>query len=335
MKPVLSPLVVVLINLTPLSADTVELYNGDRLSGQVEALVSSKLTLQTSYAGTLSIQWDQIETLSTAEPFLVEFIDGESTTGSISSPEPGTLQIGSNSPVAVTEVVALRRERAVRPEPGFFASWQGSADLGYTFSRGNTTIDNLSISFQPERETLVDRTRLQVRSLYSAQGEERSSNMHLGQIRYDRFLSPRTFVFAQGRFETDQREQLDLRTSQGGGLGIEFQIDPLTSVSIFAGMTFLQEDFQSLARKLSAEALAGLEFETAGLEPFVIGTRSQLLPILTEGRYRVEWTASVRIPFFGGFTLGLELFENFDSDPPQVDIRKNDFGLLSTFGLTF
>ena len=335
MKLALMPLLVVLINLTPLFADTVELSNGDRLSGQVEGLDSAKLTLQTTYAGTVKIQWDQIETLSTSEPFVVEFNNGESTIGSISSPEPGTLQIGSNSSVAVAQVVAIRKETAVPREPGFFASWQGSVDAGYTFSRGNTRIDNLSISFQPERQTAVDRTRVQVRSLYSVQEEGTSSNMHLGQIRYDRFLSPRTFIFTQGRVETDQREQLNLRTGEGGGLGIEFQIDPDTVVSIFAGMTFLQEDFKGLARKLSAEALTGLEFETVRFEPFLIGSRSQLLPILTDDRYRVEWAATIRVPLFGGFSLGLEMFENFDSAPPQVDIKKNDFGLLSTFGLTF
>ena len=335
MKLALMPLLVVLINLTPLIADTVELSNGDRLSGQVEGLDSAKLTLQTTYAGTVMIQWDQIETLSTSEPFVVEFNNGESAIGSISSPEPGTLQIGSNSSVAVAQVVAIRRETAVPSKPGFFASWQGSADAGYTFSRGNTRIDNLSISFQPERRTAVDRTLVQVRSLYSVQEEGTSSNMHLGQVRYDRFLTPRTFVFTQGRIETDQRERLDLRTSEGGGFGMEFQIDPDTVVSIFAGMTFLQEDFEGLARKLSAEVLTGLEVETVRFKPFLLGSTSQLLPILTDDRYRVEWTAGIRIPLVGGFNLGVEMFDNFDSAPPQVDIKKNDFGLLSTFGLTF
>ena len=76
MKLALMPLLVALIPLTPLWADTVELSNGDRLSGQVEGLDLAKLTLQTTYAGTVKIQWDQIETLSTSESFVVEFNNG-------------------------------------------------------------------------------------------------------------------------------------------------------------------------------------------------------------------------------------------------------------------
>jgi hypothetical protein len=29
------------------------------------------------------------------------------------------------------------------------------------------------------------------------------------------------------------------------------------------------------------------------------------------------------------------MFDNFDSDPPQVDVRKNDFGIVSTVGYAF
>ena len=332
MKLPLVPLVVVLLNCNPLFADTVELNNGDRLSGQVERLFSAKLRFHTTYAGTLEIQWDQIETLSTSEPFVVEFTNGESTTGSIFSPGPGSLQIGSDAPIPVSEVYAIRKEAVV---PGFFEPWEGSADVGYTLSRGNTTIDNLSFSFQPERKGVLDRILVRMHSLYSVQQEETSSNMHRLQVRYDRFLTSRTFVFVQGRAETDEQALLDFRTSQGGGLGMEFQIDPVTTVSIFGGMTFLQERFESLQRELSTEGVAGLEVETTRFEPFVIGTRGQFLPILSGDRFRAEWTANIRIPVFGGFNLGLQMFDNFNSAPPQATIRKNDFGLLSTFGLTF
>ncbi len=332
MKLALMPLLVVLIHLTPLWADTVELSNGDRLSGQVESLDLAKLTLQTTYAGTVKIQWDQIETLSTSESFVVEFNNGESSIGSIFSPEPGSLQIGSESPIPVSAVYAIRKEAAV---PGFFESWEGSADVGYSLSRGNTTIDNLSLSFQPERRTVLDRIRIQMHSLYSVQQEETSSNMHRLQVQYDRFVSSHTFVFVQGRAETDEQAMLDLRTSQGGGLGMEFPLGPVTTVSIFGGMTFLQERFESLERTLSSEGLAGVEFETSRLGPLVIGTRGQFLPLLSGGRFRAEWTANIRIPVFGGFNLGLQMFDNFDSAPPQATIRENDFGLLSTFGLTF
>ena len=109
----------------------------------------------------------------------------------------------------------------------------------------------------------------------------------------------------------------------------------MTQLSLFGGLTFLQENFEGLDRTLSAEAITGLEFESARFEPFIISTLAQLLPILTDSRYRVQWSANLRVPLFAGFNLGLQMFDNFDSDPPQIDVRKNDFGIVSTVGYAF
>ena len=155
------------------------------------------------------------------------------------------------------------------------------------------------------------------------------------QGRYDRFLSSRIFFFVNGLVETDERETLDLRTSEGGGFGIEFMLDSATQLSVLGGMTFLQENFQGLDRTFNAEAIAGVEWKTERFEPFVIGTISQLLPILGEGRFRFRWSANIRIPLFAGFSMGLQMFDNFDSEPPQIDVKKNDFGVVSTVGYTF
>ena len=327
--------VVVLSHTSFVAGDMINMTNGDRLSGEIQGLASANLSFRTTYAGTLEISWDQIQALSAASPLVVEFSSGVSETGVISSPEPGTLQLDSNRPVSLSQVVAIHKEADVPQEPSFLESWDGSADLGYIFVRGNTTIDNLTVNFGPARETDVDRIRILAQSLYSVQDEAEASSMHSVQGRYDRFLGSRVFFFINGLVETDQREKLDLRTSQGGGLGTEFALDPVTQLSIFGGMTFLQESFKGLDRTLGAEAVAGFEFESARFEPFVIGTLGQLLPILTDGRYRLQWSANIRIPLFAGFNLGLQMFDNFDSNPPQIDVKKNDIGMVSTLGYTF
>jgi hypothetical protein len=266
---------------------------------------------------------------------VVEFDDGVSAMGIISSPQPRTLQIDSNPPVSFAEVVAIYKKAALPEGSSFMESWEATADLGYTFVRGNTSIDNFALHFHPVRKTDVDRIRVLAQSLYSVQDDAEASSMHSVQGRYDRFLNSRIFFFVSGLVEIDERETLDLRTSEGGGLGMEFALDPATQLSILGGMTFLQEKFKGLDRTLNAEVIAGVELKTERFEPFVIGTTSQLLPILGEGRFRVRWSANIRIPLFAGFSMGLQMFDNFDSEPPQIDVKKNDFGVVSTVGYTF
>jgi hypothetical protein len=327
--------VVVLLNTCSLTADTIYLTNGDRLSGEVQSLASATFTFHTAYAGTIELSWEQIQALSTASPLFVEFDDGVSAVGMISSPQPGTLQIESDPPVSLAKVVAIYRETPVPVEPSFWKSWDGSANLGYTLVRGNTSIDNLTLNFDPIRETDMDRIRVLAQTLYNVQDDAEASSMHSVQSRYDRFLGSRLFYFVHGLVETDERETLDLRTSEGGGFGMEFALDPATQLSILGGMTFLQENFEGLNKTLNAEALAGLELETERFEPFVISTISQLLPILGESRYRIRWSANIRIPLFAGFSMGFQMFDNFDSAPPKIEIKRNDFGVVSTLGYTF
>jgi len=335
MKHFLLCTVAVLVIPCFLTADTIHLTNGDHLSGEIQSLASETLTFQTAYAGTLKIAWDQIQTLSADSPLIVEFAGGASARGLISSPQPETLQIGSDPPIPLARIVAIYKDANTPRTSSFLESWKGSANIGYTLVRGNTTIDNFTFNFDPARQTDADRIRILAQSLYSAQDDAEASSMHSAQGRYDRFLGPRFFFFINGLAETDQREKLDLRTSEGGGFGMEFELDPLTQLSLFGGLTFLQENFEGLDRTLSAEAIAGLEFESTRFEPFIIGTRAQLLPILKDSRYRMQWSANLRVPLFAGFNLGLQLFDNFDSDPPQIDVKKNDFGIVSTVGYAF
>ena len=337
---------VVLTICLPLWADHVELNNGDRLTGDIKNLSSGQLNFETHYAGPLQIQWAHVKSLSTSEPFLVQLANGKSSHGLISSSDPGLLNIGSSVSVSTKEIVSIQKEVATLSAPGLFQNWTGSIDGGYNFNRGNTDIENLAISFQPERETDTDRIRVRARSFYSVQNRAYlpgvgiseiriSSNMQMGQARYDRFMGSKSFIFALGRVEKDERERLNLRTSQGGGFGMEFRPSSQTYVSLFGGLTFLQEDFENIEKKFSAEGLAGIEFETDRFAPFIISSKGQLLPGFSEDRYRLEWDLSIRIPLFAGFNLGMEMFENFDSNPPRENVRKSDFGLISTIGLTF
>ena len=52
----------------PVSADTVWLNNGDRLSGEIILLDGGKLALKTKYAGQVLIAWKDIDTLRSDKP---------------------------------------------------------------------------------------------------------------------------------------------------------------------------------------------------------------------------------------------------------------------------
>lgn len=321
----------------PALGDQVDLQNGDRLSGQVKSLTGGKLVLETDYAGELTIDWSQVKSLRTEQEYLVTLLDGaDPVAGPLQPGQEGRVEIGTEEvqEVPLEEIVRIEPKPVPGEKPGIFDRWHGHVDLGYSITRGNTDLNNLAFTVQPERETPRDRIGVLFQSIYSVQDGITSSNLHRARIRYDRFLGDQTFYFILLAAKQDERELLDLRTRQGAGFGIKFSPLAQTQLSLFGGVTFLQEKFRTGSREFGSEGLAGVELETQLLPSLVLTTKSQLTPILAEDRFLFEWDANLRFPLVAGLTFGIQLFDNYDSRP-RPGIKKNDVGLLSTLGFKF
>ncbi|HUG43174.1 MAG TPA: DUF481 domain-containing protein [Acidobacteriota bacterium] len=320
---------------TGLRAGVVELENGDRITGKILSLRANKLVVETAYAGKVTLGFDHVTRLETEDKVVVEFENGKRAEGIVRLREHLLELEGEEHLTSYrTQITSIEPPLEPASDLNIFQAWRGSADFGYTINRGNTEQSNMALSFQPERRTENDRIHGRFQSIYSVRNGETVSNLFKGRLRYDYFLSPRVFVFGTGEVEKDERELLNLRTRQGGGFGLRIHPNPITSFSIFGGFTFLQEDFQNSGRDLGAEALGGIELETRIFSPVVVTSKGQILPILTEDRYLVEFDAGARVPLFAGLTFGLQFFDSFDSSP-RPGIKRNDFGLFSTLGFTF
>lgn len=318
------------------TADVLVLKNGDRLSGSIATLDQGKLKLETSYAGSIGISWPEVEQITSEGPLVVRLAGGGILQGVLASPQPGQLAMAGKAPVPLDQVVLIGHELKEVENPGLLEEWHGAANLGYALARGNTEVTTLSVAVAPERKTEQDRMVAGFQALKSTQNGITSSDLLKGRFRYERNLRDRLFVYGAANLETDEREQLDLRTGQGGGFGIRFQPASHTQVAFFGGLTFLQEKFKDLDRDYHSEGAAGFDLETTWLAPAVFSTKTQYLPLFDQdGRYRLEWEASWTLPLFADFTFGLSMFDSYDSQPPRVTIKKNDFGLLTTLGWKF
>lgn len=327
----------VCLQLNGLQAGTIGLKNGDRISGDIKGLKDGILSLETPYAGLVRIDWAQVATISSTSPLRVEFVSGRSSTGTLAAPRPSLLEVRGAATLQgrFSRVVSISQPGEVPPPTGWFNLWHGNFDLGFTITRGNSETSNLAINFKPTRKTSRDRLSLEFQSLRSVQDGEVSSNLLRTRGRYDRFLSPRAFLFATGGIEKDERADLDLRTTEGGGFGVQLTPHSDTQLSLFGGVTFLQEQFSGEPRALNAQGLLGAEIDSKLFSPLTFSSKGQFLPILSDGRYRLEWDATLRIPLFKGFNFGIQIFDNFDSRPPDPGIKRNDFGILSNLGLAF
>src|SRR5688572_33351633 len=63
--------------------DVVVTFNGDRLTGEIEALAYGRLTLSTDYMGTVQIEWPDVIRVESPQEFLIEDVNGHLLYGRI------------------------------------------------------------------------------------------------------------------------------------------------------------------------------------------------------------------------------------------------------------
>jgi hypothetical protein len=125
---------------TPLLArdktDVVILKNGDHVTGEIKSLQRGRLSLSTDSMGTVAIEWEDIEQVTSQWVFEVETETGLRTFGSLApTAEPETMEIigeSSRNTLNQTSVVRL-----TQIEASIWAQLEGYVDLGFSFLRAN------------------------------------------------------------------------------------------------------------------------------------------------------------------------------------------------------
>lgn len=327
------------ISATALLADQVILRNQDRLSGTVAGLAEGKLSLSTEYAGRIEIDWSQVAQLKVERPLVIKLQDGKQAESPIEMAREGFgrgASPGLPDEFALSDIVSIRKPAALQTRPGWLRHWEGQAQLGYNITRGNSDSDNLALAFRPQRSTEKDRIQAEYQLIYSKQEDSQVNSLQEGSLRYDRFLdSDRVFIFALGGFDTNRQQQLKLRSRQGGGFGYTFRTAEKTSLTIYGGVTAVQEKFEGLNRDNQVQGLAGFEFSRELLADGSFHAQTEYEPRFNESRYLLRWDAQLQFPLFRNLIFGVEVFDKFNSNPQSVGTKKNDFGILSTFGWKF
>ena len=328
-----------LMSAAVLRADQVILRNQDRMTGTVTGLADGKLSLSTEYAGQVEIDWRQVVQLKMERPLLIELQDGRQAESPIETAREGFGRGDSPSlpdEFALSDIVSIRKPAALETRPGWLRHWTGQAQLGYNVTRGNSHTDHLAVAFRPQRQTEKDRIKADYQLIYSKQDDSQVNSLQDGSLRYDRFLdSDRFFIFVLGGFAANRQQRLDLRTREGGGFGYTFQRAEETSFSIYGGVTAVQEKFEGLERDSQVQGLAGFEFSRELFGAGSFHTQTEYEPRFNEPRYLLNWDAQIQFPLFRNLTFGVEVFDKFNSNPQSVGTKKNDFGILSTFGWKF
>jgi putative salt-induced outer membrane protein YdiY len=299
-------------------------------------LDGGKLILATDYAGDIPIDWAVVSSFSASEGLEIGTKAGEILRGKITLKSETEFEIQTEQ-----ETLNFQRSQITAfgpiPEPektGILDNWSGGFNFGYTLSRGNTDLTNLSFALDPVRETSKDRITTHFSSLHSTEDGNTNGNLWKLKGRYDRFFTENLFVYGHGSWDKDGQADLDYRFKQGGGLGYRLRVADHTDFSVGGGASALQERFTGEGRANEGTADLGFNLTSTILDPMVLTIKTGYSPFFTTSGQHLDFSVGVRIPLFAKLNIGFDLIDHYNTSPAEGK-QKNDIRILSTIGWAF
>jgi putative salt-induced outer membrane protein YdiY len=322
--------------------DVVVMKNGDRFTGEIKSLQYGELIFKSAYMkDDVYLDWKEVDILQSQDTFIVALSDGERVTGFIGregTPDDGgkafkIIVTGAAVEVKPSEVITIRQREGI-----FWNQLTGSINYGFGFSGGNNTT-NSSLGADVAFRTTKNLVQLTTSSQFDSQTNAKNNNRFTFDSQYGRMLTNKWIAAGLFSLLKSNQQDLQLRSTYGGGFGRKLKQTDKTSVTLIAGAAYTHENYapQSGTEPVrnNAESLFGITFSTFRFKTLNLNSQTLFFPSLSDpGRLRMSSQSNLRIELVRNFYWNLQLYENYDTRPP-ANAPKNDLGVTTSLGWTF
>ena len=316
--------------------DRVHLKNGDRITGEIKLLDRGILQLGTDDIGTIRIEWEDIDSLTSRYQFRVEDRDGAKYFGAVTLTSSDLLQVserGARAELPQSNVVAI-----TPLESSFWQQLDGSISLGFSYTKSNQ-LAQLTTDINVRRRTPSRVLELDMSSIATSQEDEETKRREDLSLSYSRLFEGPLFAIASAAAQTNDELGLDLRVLFAPGLGVNLVQSNSNDLTSVAGLSVNREwSSTSAGETYNLEGFLSVEHSVFRYDypKTDITTEATVFPGLTTwGRIRSEIDISASREIVSDFTLVLSFYDSYDSDPPSEGADKNDYGIVTSVGWTF
>jgi hypothetical protein len=317
--------------------DVLVLNNGDRITGEILNLSRGRVELKTDHAGTIEVEWDKIVSIESRQRFTISTADGTRLTGTLErTTTMGTVRLGGEGgdrelPMHdITGIEPLGRS--------FWTKLTGSVGAGFTYTRSSgvsqLTFNSDTTYRRPEFMASVNGSA----TLTSQNDDTADDSVANVQFFYERYRGRRWFIAGLGQLETNRSLGLDLRTQGGGLAGARLVNTNRSQVQIGAGIVGNDERGVDVDSTQNIEGLIGLKtsYYTYDRPKTNVDVTVQYYPSLSDwGRQRFQLNSAVKREVWKDFYVGLNLYDTFDSAPPNANAARNDVGITTSISWSF
>jgi putative salt-induced outer membrane protein YdiY len=322
--------------------DVVVMKNGDKFTGEIKDLQRGELIFKSYYMkDDIYLDWNEVQTLSSQDPFIVALSNGERVAGFISvEANPGggdkTFKI-TGTGVAIeakpSEVIAIGQR-----EGSIWDQLTGSVNYGFSFSSGNSATSSslgAEVAFRNTKNSVAVATTSQFNSQTNAENTNRFTLDSL----YVRMLTNQWLAAGLFSLLKSNQQSLNLRSTYGGAFGRRLVQTDRTALIALGGVVYTHESYVPQPGtepvRNNVESVVGLNFSTFRFKTLNINSQALLFPSVSDpGRVRLSSQSNLRIELLRNFYWNFQLYENHDTRPP-IDAPKNDLGITTSVGWTF
>ena len=210
-------------------------------------------------------------------------------------------------------------------------------DLGYSFTSGNNQ-SALNTDTSVVYQTTGWKVATSFDATFSGQSGASQTNREDVQATVYKFLNRNSFVAGLSDFLHSSQQDLNLRTTLGGGYGHYLKRTTNSNLAWLGGLVYIHESFGTTVGNPSdqnVEAVGELQYNYVRFNFGEMNSQVRVFPGLTDaGRVRMTTNNSVTIKLKNYFHLNFTFWDNFDSQPPPT-ARKNELGISSGIGWSY
>ena len=306
------------------NADELLMKNGDRLQGSVISMSLGKLVFKTSYAGEITIKWDEIDRLTTKEPLEAYLRNEKTLMGKMTITKDGALilQPADGSPpvpIAMAQVKTLEQ-----PKPPAGWEFDGNVSAGVSKETGNTNTEKYNLIANATISKLLHEVKLYGEFHKEWAKKKLSKDNALGSATYKRFLTNKWFVFGNGTAQMDKFKDLDLLGSVAAGPGYQFWRSQQKNLSAKIGPAYGYEKYTKpmkfLGGKDQRNYFAGywaLDFDMWFFDKFfqIFHHDDFLYSFQDSTNWTVRTRTGVRIPMVMKLFASFQFNYDYDNQP--------------------
>ena len=310
-----------------LQADVVETKSGARLTGTVIKVDAGSITLDTDYAGKLTIKQSEVVKFETEKPLFIRLAGGTTMEGTVSATPDGKIQVNGKDGVITTttdKVAATWAPGEVDPAVAqLMRKWKYEVSFDISGKTGNSEEigygGGAKATLASSQDTLFFYTNFAYQKTNGAKSEDQ---FNLG-VDYSSYLTKRVTWYGRDEGGYDNVKDIEFYNVAASGFGYDFVKDlPKWKLTGRFGVSYTYEDYGNPATEDTRSA--GLDLGLNNVYRFqnaVMNNNITYVPTFEDfENYRIIHDSNLEFPLSGQWKFRVGVNNDFTSQPsPGVE----------------